>query len=177
MATCLDEGLGAELVEEVGKNLDLGGEGEEGGEGRKVNVVVGQIAFISWCLYEKGVEGGGLKRGIMDALQKHVGDEENVYAGVEGLICTSLELGSRMRDRSASGVFGSRGGAVGVGGGGEGVVYGGGKFGSSGGGGGGVDEKGGGEGGEDVDKAVEGFKEALEKKKRSSFGGMGEMGF
>ncbi|GMH73529.1 hypothetical protein TrRE_jg6797, partial [Triparma retinervis] len=57
-----------------------------------------------------------------------------------------------------------------------GVLYGG-KFGSSGGGGGGVEENEGAEGGEDVDKAVEGFKEALEKKKRSSFGGMGEMGF
>ena len=90
-----------------------------------------------------------IKKGIADALAGVKGN----YAGVDAIIGTSLELGSRMRDWSSSGVFNSSSGE---------------KYGSTGGAKAGwekvVEE-------EEGDGVVENFKSVLQQ------AGSGEFGF
>ena len=131
-----------------GDSGDVGGVEGQGGEGNnEVNIVVGQVAFVAWILYECGVSGAVIKKGIADSLTGMKGD----YNGVHMIIGTSLELGSRMRVRSTSGVFNSSSGE---------------KYGST----GGVIKA----GWEKVieedegDNVVEGFKSALAKHKSES---------
>jgi len=82
-------------------------------EGGVENDVVGQIAFLSWNFHQFGVPSGGIKRGVRESLCSG----RDVFGGVDTLISTCLDLGSRVRGRSASSGYNSQGGMGSVGGG------------------------------------------------------------
>jgi hypothetical protein len=91
-----------ELAEEGGKGIIP----DHLAEGGFDNSVVGQVAFMSWNFHQYGVPSGSIKKAVRETLVS----TKSVFAGVDTLISTCLDLSSRVRGRSASAGFGSNGG-------------------------------------------------------------------